>query len=120
MSENSNLLALMLDVVTFRPGFARIPAGEDGEPLGALGALMLTKAVKWQVEAGEGVWFQKSLEEWRWETAMDDAEMSEARARLRETPFWKEREVSKPEPQLYVFVDLPVLADVLDDLISGR
>ena len=58
MSENSDFLTLLFDVVTFRPSFARIPAGEDGEPIGALGALILTKAV--EAEAGEGVWFQKA------------------------------------------------------------
>ena len=119
MPENPNYLVLLLDTIVFRPAFAYLPAGE-GELLGALGALMLTKAIEWQVEAGAGVWFQKSLEEWRRETAMTMAEMSTARRRLREAPFWKEREVSKPEPRLYVFVNLQVLADVLDDLISGR
>ena len=119
MPENPNYLVLLLDTIVFRPAFAYLPAGED-ERLGALGALMLTQAVGWQKKAGAGACFQKSLEEWRRETAMTMAEMSTARRRLRETPFWEEQEISKPGSRLCVFVNLQVLADVLDDLISGR
>ena len=119
MPENLEYLDLLFDAITLRPIFAYLPVGE-GERLGALGALMLTQAVGWQKKAGAGACFQKSLEERQRETAMTMAEMSTARRRLRETPFWEEQEISKPEPRLCVFVNLQVLADVLDDLISGR
>ncbi len=114
MSQNrQNTLLLLLKTIILRPAFAYLPAGE-GKRLGALGALLLTQAVNWQKEEGEGAWFHRSLEDWRKETAMTEAEMDEARARLRKTDFWKEREASKPEPRLFVFVDMPALAEALE------
>ena len=110
-----NLLTLLLDTVTFLPVFARLPAGE-GERLGALGALMLSKAIGWQMEIGRNVWIGKSLEEWMQETAMDEAEIGEARRRLRKTVFWKEKENCAPNPCFAVFVDLQALEDALEHL----
>jgi len=106
-------LLLLSDVVIFYPALAHLSAGD--EPLGALGALMLTKAVAWQIEAGEDAWFTKSVEEWQRETAMTEAEINEARRYLRATSFWLERE-DDSTPGLTVHVDLRALALALEGL----
>jgi len=116
--REARTLAHFLDrPLAFHRALVDIPVVVNGKrsKLGILGALMLSQAITWQQEAGN-TWFQMPLEEWRQATAMDEGEMEQARCRLRETTFWEEREVSKPEPRLFVFVDLQALADVLDDL----
>ena len=108
------LIGVLARPLVFHRALVDIPVVVNGKQskLGVLGALMLNQAIRWQKEAGH-TWFQKTLEEWHRETGMDEAELSEARCRLRETPFWNERELSKPGPRLYVFVDMSILADVL-------
>ena len=106
-------LLLLSDTVIFYPALAHLSAGD--EPLGALGALMLTKAVAWQIEAGEEAWVTKSVAEWQRETGMTEAEINEARRYLRATSFWLERE-NDAMPGLAVRVNLEALASALEGL----
>ena len=83
---------------------------------GVLPALMLSQALYWTKRTSntEG-WFWKTQADWDEETGMGRREQETARARLRQTRFWKE-ELQGIPAKMHFRVDLDLLAA---DLLGG-
>ncbi|WP_297391151.1 hypothetical protein [Acidiferrobacter sp.] len=70
---------------------------------------MLSQAIYWtnRTSNPDG-WFWKTQQQWEAETGMGRREQETARARLRETPFWKEKRTGIPA-RMFFRVDLQQL-----------
>lgn len=80
---------------------------------GVLPALMLSQAVYWTKRTSDpDGWFWKTQDQWEEETGMGRREQETARARLRETIFWKEDRRGIPAKGHYC-VDLDLLVGAL-------
>lgn len=82
---------------------------------GVLPALMLSQAIYWTKRtsgADPDRWFWKTQQEWEKETGMGRREQETARARLRETLFWKEKLRGIPA-RMFFFVDMDLLMAAL-------
>ncbi len=77
---------------------------------GVLSALMLSQALYWSKRTFDPQgWFWKTQAEWEEETGMGRREQETARARLRQTRFWKE-ELRGIPAKMHFRVDLDLLA----------
>ncbi|MHB8253534.1 MAG: hypothetical protein ACYDEV_07505 [Acidiferrobacter sp.] len=83
---------------------------------GVLPALMLSQAIYWTKRTSDpDGWFWKTQAEWEKETGMGRREQETARARLRETLFWKEKLRDIPA-RMFFFIDMDLL---MADLMGG-
>jgi hypothetical protein len=89
-SKQLSVLKLLGRSVTFHPALVDITGSINA-------ALMLSQALYWTEHSTlpDG-WFWKTREEWYEETRLDRKQQENARARLRATGFWEEKEAGKP------------------------
>ncbi len=102
-----NLTELLDRPIAFHRALVSVVGG------GVLPALLLSQAIYWTKRTSDpDGWFWKTQAEWEEETGMGRREQENARAKLRQTHFWKEELRGLPA-KMYFKVDLDRLAATL-------